>query len=318
MTSGLRVLVLAGSLVAVAVAVAVAAPTADPEASVVEALVSVTHSPGPAWWQVSNASSTVYVLGVPGAIPKGMAWDQSVVQRRLQGANVVILPPTVTAGVGDTAALIGLLGSLRSSTPMEDGLPPALKARYQADRTRLPGDPRGYSHWLAAVAGLQIVGDWRKKLDLDAAEPAKTVRHLASADGVKTIPAGTYKAAPLFKAMASQAGPVGPACVADALDEIEAGAAPIHAAAAGWARGDVRAALTEQRGYEKCANGFPEGANITRVAVHDTAGAIGEALAKPGHSIAVVNLRALLAPGGVLQQLQARGFKIARPDEVAD
>jgi len=316
MTSGLRVLVLAGALVVAGAAVA--SPTADPEATVVEALVSPTHSPGPAWWRVSNASSTVYVLGIPGAIPKGMAWDQQVVQRRLKGAGEVILPPTVTAGVGDAAALIGMMGSLRSSAPLEDALPPGLKARYAADRARLPGDPRSYSHWLPAVAGLQMVGDWRKKLDLDPAEPAKTVRHLASAQGVQTIPAGTYKALPLFKAMAAQAGPVGPVCVADALDEIEAGAGPVRAAAEGWARGDVRAALTEQRGYEKCANNFPEGANITRVATRDTAVAIAGALAKPGHSIAVVNLRALLAPGGVLQQLQARGFKVARPDEVGD
>ena len=303
---------------ALAVAGAAIAAPIDPEASVVEALVSPTRLPGPAWWRVSNPTSSVYVLGVPGAIPKGMAWDQSVVQRRLKGASEVILPPTVTAGVGDTAALIGMLGSLRSSAPMEDSLPPALKARYAADRARLPGDPRSYTHWLPAVAGLQMVGDWRKKLDLDAAEPAKTVRHLASAEGVKTIPAGTYKALPLFKAMAAQAGPVGPVCVADALGEIEAGAGPVHAAAAGWARGDVRAALTEQRGYEKSASNFPEGANITRVATRDTAGAIAAALAKPGHSLAVVNLRALLASGGVLQQLQARGFKVARPDEIVD
>jgi TraB/PrgY/gumN family len=317
MKPGFRALLVV--LVAAMAGAAIAASGAtDPEATVVEALIVRGHQPGPAWWKVSNATATVYVFGVPGAIPKGMAWDQSVVERRVKGASEVILPPTVTAGVGDAAALVGMLGSLRSSTPMEDALPPALKARYEADRARLPGDPRGYSHWLPAVAGLQMVGDWRKKLDLDAAEPAKTVRHLASAEGVKTIPAGTYKALPLFKAMAAQAGPVGPVCVADALDEIEAGAGPVHAAAEGWARGDVRAALTEQRGYEKCASNFPEGANITRVATRDTAVAIAAALAKPGHSIAVVNLRALLAPGGVLQQLQARGFKVARPDEVGD
>ena len=39
-----------------------------------------------------------------------------------------------------------------------------------------------------------------------------------------------------------------------------------------------------------------------------------QALTKPGHAVALVNLRALLAPGGVLQQLQARGFKVAKPD----
>ena len=53
---------------------------------------------------------------------------------------------------------------------------------------------------------------------------------------------------------------------------------------------------------------------LIRYVVDDEFGAIAQALTKPGHAVAVVNLRALLAPGGVLQQLQARGFKVAKPD----
>ena len=319
MTSGLRAALRAATLAAALAGGAVAAPaTVDPEATVVDALVVTARLPGPAWWRVSGPASTVYVLGVPGALPKGAAWDQSVTERRLKGANEVILPPTVTAGAGDTIALIGLLAGLRTQAPMEDSLPPALKARYEAARARLGGDPRAYSHWAPALAGLLMVAEWRRKNGLDNAEPAKTVRRLASSDGVKTIPAGTYKAVPVFKAVASQVGQAGPPCLSDALDEIEAGDGPVRAAAEGWARGDIRVALSEQRGYEKCANSIPEGANLTRLAMRDTTGAIAEALAKPGHSVAVVNLRALLAPGGVLQQLQARGFKIGRPDESGD
>jgi TraB/PrgY/gumN family len=319
MKPGLRATSLAAAFAVAMAGAAIAAPgVVDPEATVVEALVVAARLPGPAWWRVSSPTSTVYVLGAPGALPKGLGWDQSVTIRRLKGANEVILPPTVSVSAGDTVALIGLLSSLRSSAPMEDSLPPALKARFEADHARLGGDPRAYSHWAPSVAALLMVGEWRRKNGLDAAEPAKTVRGLASAAGVKSIPAGTYKALPLFKAVAGQAGEVGTPCLSDALDEIEAGAGPVHAVAEGWARGDVRAALSEPRGYEKCANSFPSGANITRVAMHDTAGAIAEALARPGHSVAVVNLRALLASGGVLQQLQARGFKIGRPDESGD
>jgi len=295
-----------------------APPAVDPEATVVDALVVSARLPGPAWWRVSSPSSTVYVLGVPGALPKGMAWDQSVTERRLKGANLIILPPTVAASASDTIAALDILSHLRSSAPMEDSLPPALKARFEADRAKLGGDPRAYSHWAPAVAGLQMVADYRHKNEVDNAEPAKTLRRLAAADGVRSTPAATYKAIPLLKAMATQASTIGPPCLADALDEVEAGPGPTRAAAAGWARGDVRAALSEQRGYEKCANSFPEGANLTRQAIRDTTGAIAEALAKPGHSVAVVSLRALLAPGGVLQQLQAKGFKVARPDVAGD
>jgi hypothetical protein len=295
-----------------------AVASTDPESTVVDQLIVTARQPGPAWWRVSSPTSVVYVLGVPGALPKGQAWNTSVVERRLKGANEVIGPPTVAAGAGDTLALLGILNQLHTKDAMEDSLPPALKARFEVDRSRLGGDPRTYSHWMPAVAGLQMVSDYRRKADIDAAEPAKTVRHLAEHDGVRLVPAATYKALPLFKAIASQAGQVGPACLSDALDEIEAGPAPVRVAAEGWARGDVRAALAEQRGYEKCANSFPGGAELTRLAMRDTVGAIAGALAKPGHSLALVSLRALLAPGGVLQQLQARGFKVEKPDIVGD
>jgi hypothetical protein len=319
MKPGLRATSLAAAIAVAAAGVAIAAPGGvDPEATVVEALVVTAKLPGPAWWRVSSPTSTVYVLGVPGGVPKGLAWDRSVTARRLKGANEVILPPTVSVSAGDTFALIGMLAGLRTPKPMEDSLPPTLKARFEADRDRIGGDPRAYSHWAPAIAGLLIVAEQRRKAGLDAAEPAKTVRGMASAAGVKSIPAGTYKALPLFKAVANQAAEVGPPCLSDALDEVEAGPGPARVVAEGWAKGDVRAALSEPRGFEKCANSFPDGANIARVAMRDTAGAITEALAKPGHSVAVVNLRALLAQGGVLQQLQARGFKIGRPDETGD
>ncbi len=291
---------------------------ADPEASVVESLIATPRQPGPAWWRISSPTSTVYVLGAPGALPKGVTWDPATAARRLKGANEIILPPTLSADAGDTVAVIGILSHLHTSTPMEDALPGPLKARFEADRAKMGGDPRAYSHWVSAVAGLQMVSDYRRKNGLDSAEPAKTLRRMAVIEGVHAAPAATYKAVPLFKALEAEAGSVGAICLTDALDEIEAGPGPAHAAAEGWAKGDVHAALTEQRGYEKCANSFPDGAVLTREAMRDTATAIGQALAKPGHSIAVVNLRALLAPGGVLQQLQARGFKIAKPDEVGD
>ena len=307
----------AAAVFAAGAGLAVAA-AADPQATVVDGLVVSARQPGPAWWRVSSPTSTVYVLGVPGALPKGTTWDPATAARRLKGATEIILPPTLSADAGDTVAVIAILSHLHTSTPMEDSLPAPLKARFEADRAKVSGDPRTYSHWRPAVAALQMVSDYRRRNGLDSNEPAKTLRRMAAIEGVHAAPAATYKAVPLFKALETEAGAVGSICLTDALDEIEAGPGPAHAAAEGWARGDVHAALAEQRGYEKCANSFPDGATLTRQSMHDTASAIAQALAKPGHAVAIVNLRSLLAPGGVLLQLQARGFKIAKPDEIAD
>ena len=64
----------------------------DPDATLVEELVVVARDKGPAWWTVSNGTSTVYVLGAPSLAPKRTPWDTTTLERRLQGANEVILP----------------------------------------------------------------------------------------------------------------------------------------------------------------------------------------------------------------------------------
>src|SRR5687767_2116168 len=64
----------------------------DPDATLVEELVVRGRLPGPAWWRVVDADTTVWVLGVPSIAPKRMEWDRAIFERRLQGANVVVLP----------------------------------------------------------------------------------------------------------------------------------------------------------------------------------------------------------------------------------
>jgi len=54
------------------------APTVDQEATVVQELVVTAPDRGPAWWRVSSPTSTVYVMGVPGGLPKGMTWDMAL------------------------------------------------------------------------------------------------------------------------------------------------------------------------------------------------------------------------------------------------
>ncbi|HEV7386019.1 MAG TPA: hypothetical protein VGN89_14150, partial [Phenylobacterium sp.] len=92
----LLALVLAAALAAPAwaqVPLTPAAPVAgDPDGVLVEELVVTGRLPGPAWWTVSDGDSTVYVLGAPSLAPKRMAWDRAIFERRLDGANEVILP----------------------------------------------------------------------------------------------------------------------------------------------------------------------------------------------------------------------------------
>jgi uncharacterized protein YbaP (TraB family) len=306
---------IAGLLAGLTASSALAAPPVDPEGVVVQELVVTAKVRGPAWWQVSSSTSTIYILGSPGALPKGLRWDTATARRHLAGANMLIVPPRVTAGLGDIFALLSIRRHFRSRTPMEDSLQPTLRARFLAARPSLNPDPHAYSNWTPLAAGLLMVADARKQARLDRAEPEETINGLARSQGVKIVPAGTYKAVPVLRAAESGLDTSGPACMADALDEIEAGPGRAKAAAEGWARGDVGAAISAERGYEKCVNSLPEGADVITRSMADSAATIARALTKPGHSVAVVNLRTLLAQNGVLQRLKAQGFKIVTPDQ---
>jgi hypothetical protein len=292
-----------------------AVPSPDPEATVVQELVVTARAGGPAWWRVSNGASTVWVLGVPEALPRGLRWDMTLLRRRLAGAHELIAPPTITAGLGDLFALLGARKHFRSKGRMEDTLPADLRARFLTDRARLNPDPHAYVGWTPLVAALLMVSDFRRRSGLEAREPAGTVARLARSLGVRVVPAGSYRAVSLVRAAETGLAQAGPACLADALDEIEAGPARTVAAAQGWARGDVAEALSAQRGYEKCLNSLPDGADLAGKAMTDTTATIAAALAAPGYSVAVVNLRTLLAQGGVLQRLRARGYTVAVPGQ---
>ena len=306
-------------LVAIGLALAsdasAAVPTPDPEATIVQELVVTAKTGGPAWWRVSSGTSTVFVLGVPEALPKGLKWDMTLVRRRLAGAHELIAPPTITAGLGDVFALLNARKHFRSKGRMEDTLPADLRARFLADRARLNPDPRAYVGWTPLVAALLMVSDFRRRSGLEAREPAGSVTRLARGQGVRVVPAGSYRAVSLVRAAETGLAQAGPACLADALDEIEAGPGRTAAAAQGWARGDVAEALSAQRGYEKCLNSLPDGADLAGKAMTDTTATIAAALAAPGYSVAVVNLRTLLAQGGVLQRLRARGYAVAVPGQ---
>jgi len=285
----------------------------DPEGSVVPDLVVRAPSGGPAWWKVSSGPATVWVLGTPAALPKGLRWDDVGLDRRLARATQVILPPAARFGVFDVFGALALRGKLRGK-PFEAALPPDLTRRYLAAVAALRQTPRHYDGWKPAVAGLLMVADFRRQAGLDANQPLNAIRAAAGRHRVKAAPAITYPAMPMAKTLAAElSGEVNLACLADALQEIEAGPHRAKASAQAWAVGDVAGALGAERGFERCLAALPNGADLVRRTEADQATAIAGALKAPGTAVAVVELRPLLAEGGVLDRLRAEGYAVRPP-----
>jgi uncharacterized protein YbaP (TraB family) len=287
----------------------------DPDAVLVEELVVMGRLPGPAWWTVSNGATTIYVLGAPSLAPKHMEWDRAVFDRRLAGSNVVILPfqdikVTITGAFGAAFNFM----RLRGGGPFEATLDGSTKARFVAERTKLGQQAKHYATRNALAAGLILATDYREYNHLTNSDPTKLIKLLATRAKVP-ISQRSYDLGPLMGAIIRTPPEAARGCFDAVLSQAEAGPGLTHAAAKAWAHGDVRGALDNERTYERCIDLVPGAQTFDARVKADQVAQIEQALKKPGHAIAVVPLRPLLAQGGVLDQLRAKGFTITNPGQ---
>lgn len=284
----------------------------DPGGAIVEELVVQAKEPGPAWWVVSDGDSTVYILGMPpGTVPKDMAWDRSWLDRRLAGANSLILADTVKikVGISSLGAAYRLYKTLRPDQPLEARLQEPLRSRFVAARQSI-GQPAGrYSDWSVFMASMMLVTDaepagWIEPRDdiIRAARKAKVRRtELPAIDASKLLPQ-------MFDSLDAR---METACMAAAVTTVER--ARPREVARGWADGDVAAAISGPRDYEGCVLLLSGGAQIWRSAVSGASDLIAAALKTPGRSVALVDLSMLVAEEGVIRKLEARGLTVTGP-----
>ena len=287
----------------------------DPDAVILEELVVVARDKGPAWWTVTNGASTVYVLGVPSIAPKHMAWDRGVFDRRLKGASVVILPfQDVRVRLGTSLGAAWNYLRLKSSTPFEESLDAATKARFVEARTRVGQPAKRYGTKNPLAAALLLITDYRDRTGLTNTDPMKLIKGLTQQAHVP-IWQKSYDIAPQLGAVLRTSPEAGRGCLDEVIAQVRAGPGGTLAAAKAWAEGDTAGALENERTYERCIALVPGAAAFDARAKADEVAEIEQALKVPGHAIAVVQLRPLLSQGGVLDRLRSQGFTVKTPGE---
>lgn len=313
--AGLALTLMGLASLAVHVPAANAQVADDPEANLVEELVVNAKLPGPAWWRVSDADTTLYILGTLTALPKGVRWDTSVLDHRLDGAFALILPPESRAGITDIPALLGLRNRLKSNQPLDQAAP-ELAPRLAKVRAQLGQKPDSYNGWSPLGAGMMIGIDYQKQARLDGGEPDRTVLRLAKKHRVKTRSAAIYKAAPMVKTVVrGHSEAAGRLCLEGVLSEVEAGTGAVQTAAQAWTQGDVRVAIGGPRNFQRCIRSLPGMSDMEQRATADEVSALAEALDTPGHAVALFSMRGLVAENGVLDQLRAKGFTVRTPGD---
>ena len=276
----------------------------DPGAAVVEELVVQAKEPGPAWWVVTDGDSTVYILGMEGPIPPKPAWDRRWLDRRLKGANSLIL--------ADRWRISDRFNyrSLRSDIPLETRLQEPLRSQFVAAREKL-GQPAGrYAKWTPLFASMMLVGD---SIPEDWVSPADDVIEAARKAKVPIVAAPSKNVSEMVSKVFSNTDPaLETTCLSAAVRSVER--ARPGTVAEGWARGDIAAAISGPRDYQGCNQLLNGGPQFWRAFFDDQARLIADGLKTPGHSVALVDISSMVAEEGILRKLEALGLEVTGPD----
>jgi hypothetical protein len=236
-------------------------PSIDDKSTLVEGLV-VRAFGGPPWWKVQSGDRIVYVLASPGAVPKDLKFDHKLLDRRIRGANAVIVAPNLTYDSLDPNSVPPLtrlfleMNRLRQ-TDLEPSLPPALRGRFAAARAAIRQPESRYGALTLGLAGMTLAADTTiiksaSSGGLPTLAVLDVVETSARRSRVKVQPARTY-GPDTIAAILEDARKPGEDCLGAVLDQLAAPANPEQAparlreVAEAWADGDVGPLLDNLR-----------------------------------------------------------------------
>ena len=295
------------------------APAQD-ESAVVAELTVMAKPPGPAIWLAEKDGAKLYIVGSAQPLPHQLKWSSPRLEKALDKASLVLVPPEASVGVTQIAGFVlrfggGLRQPLGKS--LEDQLPPDLKARFVESRTQARKGAGEYKNWKPAVAGFLLLSDFRQAAGLSEAKPVSTIERMAKARKLKVKAVGQYR----MSAVTTIASKLSPEdqlyCLRVALDEIAYDGAHSTTIGQDWAQGDLASVRARYRASaaQRCLMHAPGGAALLERGVAQTTEAMSEALKRPGVTVAVVDLGFLVPANGVLDRLKAGGATITSPVE---
>ena len=126
----------------------------------------------------------------------------------------------------------------------------------------------------------------------------------------------SYKAAGVLDQLVELPEAQSEAALADAVAGVGYGLDHVAAAGRAWAAGDLRAVRANISSAETPLIVFlhtPAGRGLGARSADDTTEALRSALAKPGVTVAVLRLGALVQAGGALDRLRAEGVAVTEP-----
>jgi hypothetical protein len=305
-------------LVLACLALAGAAPDASAQQSAgaeeaAEELVVTARKIGIPVWRVHGPRTSMVLVGSIQGVAKGTRWDPGALATTLRKADRVMFPDTVGVSVSPLS-MIGYYMKWRRMATLPKGqslaqmMPAAQFQRLVALRNRgvlKPGFERRHP--------LHLAIELRNKVQREKDEAPGVdgyVRQTVKKHKVPLVPIATIKGKPVANDFFATPPRAYIPCLVASINLAEAGPAAVRARSQAWAERRVPEVLASpaDKIYETCLP--PALAAVERPSLN---GQVRRLMAEPQLTVAVIGLRNLAEPGGVLDSLAAAGFKVTGP-----
>ena len=289
---------------------------------VMDELVVTGERTGPGMWYVHRGAAKVWILGSMSPLPKGITWRATQVDKVLGGTSQVLVQKPFEIGI---ARILWLLITERSvlmvrgGKRLKDVLPAELHARFAAQRAKYTQDPEKWERFrpLIAAAFLQQAAFHKvglsTRLDLGAAVRTLAKNHHVRVEEIKIAGVGD-----VMDALKTLPPATENACVDASLVTVERDLPRLLERAQAWASGNIERIekLREPAEVDACRAALDTGigaADLIARIRRTWLGTIEKYLQNAGVTLVVMNMDMLLEPGGLLDELRAKGYEVDAP-----
>lgn len=295
---------------------------------------TVVRMPGPGMWAVRKGGNTLWVLGTVTPLPAGMAWNSGPVRKVLRQADAVIAAPSVVVdadiGFFGKLSLLPSLVGVRANPDgrkLRDVLPPPLHQRWLQLKQRYIGRDGSVEKWRPIFAGMKLYEEAVERHGLSTRDVARAdLVPVLKESGIKPVRTDARVKVEKPKAVLKEFKTTrfdDLECFEKTLDRVEHDLPALAARAQAWAVGDVEAlgrlrnpdlGAVCQRAMLGGQFAARHGMDALEAQARERWIAEAEAsLARHRTTFAVLPMNDVLAPGGLVATLAARGYTVEPP-----
>ena len=305
----------AGLLAATLLALGAGAPVQAQEAETsIDEIVVMARRSGAPTWEITRGDSTVLLVGAIQAVPANVEWRPDALEQATRRSRRVYFPQKANVSPAD---IFRLIWRSRTLTRMPEGRTSAdyLSAEWQGrlDALELRYD-EDWSQDSFLIVSSELLSDKLGLRDRGNQEVGEVVRRAARRARVPVTSIGSVRGDALIDDLLTRPPETWVPCMEASIAAVEAGPEAVQARGLAWTRFDVPAVMASpiEGALSQCWPwGDPALGTLLR---GQWISAVEGALREPGVTLAVSPLRVLAETGGVLDDLERRGFDIVGPD----